>query len=144
MDIVGGLVGRGHTIVSGAAYGIDGMAHRTALASNGQTVAYLAGGVDRFYPTGHDALLTRIATDGVVASEMETGLSSTHSAAENEMNVKHFAPSSRPAAQTSPPVQGRPDAAFTVDWDGPVEGSPYGQNFIQLSRTTGQRNSPLL
>jgi len=73
MDIVGGLVGRGHTIVSGAAYGIDGMAHRAALASDGQTVAYLAGGVDRFYPTGHDALLTRIVTDGVVASEMACG-----------------------------------------------------------------------
>jgi DNA processing protein len=73
-DIVGGLVGRGHTIVSGAAYGIDGMAHRAALASDGHTVAYLAGGVDRFYPTGHDALLARIATDGVVASELACGL----------------------------------------------------------------------
>ena len=77
MDIVAVLVGRGHTIVSGAAYGIDGMAHRAALASDGQTVAYLAGGVDRFYPTGHDALLTRIATDGVVASEMGCGLAPT-------------------------------------------------------------------
>ncbi|WP_104129580.1 DNA-processing protein DprA [Cryobacterium sp. N21] len=77
MDIVGGLVGRGHTIVSGAAYGIDGMAHRAALASDGQTVAYLAGGVDRFYPTGHDALLTRIVTDGVVASEMGCGAAPT-------------------------------------------------------------------
>ncbi|MBB5643654.1 DNA-processing protein DprA [Cryobacterium roopkundense] len=77
MDIVGGLVGRGHTIVSGAAYGIDGMAHRAALASDGQTVAFLAGGVDRFYPTGHDALLTRIVTDGVVASEMPCGSAPT-------------------------------------------------------------------
>ncbi|SDO33808.1 DNA processing protein [Cryobacterium flavum] len=77
MDIVGGLVGLGHTIVSGAAYGIDGMAHRAALASDGQTVAYLAGGVDRFYPTGHDALLTRIVTDGVVASEMGCGAAPT-------------------------------------------------------------------
>ncbi|WP_233204549.1 DNA-processing protein DprA [Cryobacterium sp. Y62] len=77
MDIVGGLVGRGHTIVSGAAYGIDGMAHRAALASDGHTVAYLAGGVDRFYPTGHDALLTRIATNGVVASEMACGSAPT-------------------------------------------------------------------
>lgn len=77
MDIVSGLVGRGHTIVSGAAYGIDGMAHRAALASDGHTVAYLAGGVDRFYPTGHDALLTRIATEGVVASEMACGAAPT-------------------------------------------------------------------
>ena len=70
MEIVAGLIGRGYTIVSGAAYGIDGMAHRAALASDGPTVAYLAGGVDRFYPTGHDALLSRIVTDGVVASEL--------------------------------------------------------------------------
>jgi DNA processing protein len=77
MEIVAGLIGRGHTIVSGAAYGIDGMAHRAALASDGPTVAYLAGGVDRFYPTGHDALLTRIVTDGVVASEMPCGSAPT-------------------------------------------------------------------
>ena len=70
MEIVAGLIGRGYTVVSGAAYGIDGMAHRAALASDGTTVAYLAGGVDRFYPTGHDALLSRIVTAGVVASEL--------------------------------------------------------------------------
>ena len=73
MEITAGLVARGHTIVSGAAYGIDGMAHRAALASNGRTVAYLAGGVDRFYPSGHDALLSRIAETGAVASELPCG-----------------------------------------------------------------------
>ena len=70
MEITAGLVYRGYTITSGAAYGIDGMAHRAALASGGRTVAYLAGGIDRYYPTGHDALLTRIAATGVVVSEM--------------------------------------------------------------------------
>jgi DNA processing protein len=68
MEITSGLVERGHTIVSGGAYGIDGMAHRAALASTGRTVAYLAGGVDRFYPSGHDALLARIVEAGAVAS----------------------------------------------------------------------------
>lgn len=70
MEMAAGLVERDFTIVSGAAYGIDGMAHRAALASSGNTVAYLAGGVDRYYPAGHDALLTRIAEAGAVASEM--------------------------------------------------------------------------
>lgn len=70
MDIAAGLVNRGCTIVSGAAYGIDGMAHRAALASSGKTIAYLAGGVDRFYPSGHDALLTRITEEGAVVSEL--------------------------------------------------------------------------
>src|SRR5690606_23806686 len=54
-------------------YGIDGMAHRAALASGGQTIAFLAGGVDRFYPSGHDALLTRIVECGAVVSELPCG-----------------------------------------------------------------------
>ena len=73
MEASAGLVDRGYAIVSGAAYGIDGMAHRAALASQGLTVAFLAGGVDRFYPSGHDALLTRIAEAGAVVSELPCG-----------------------------------------------------------------------
>ena len=73
MEIAAGLVDRGHTIASGAAYGIDGMAHRAALASGGRTIAYLAGGVDRFYPAGHDALLMRIVEAGAVVSELPCG-----------------------------------------------------------------------
>lgn len=73
MEASAGLVDRGYTIVSGAAYGIDGMAHRAALASHGSTVAFLAGGVDRFYPSGHDALLTRIVETGAVVSELPCG-----------------------------------------------------------------------
>ena len=73
MEASAGLVDRGYAIVSGAAYGIDGMAHRAALASQGQTIAFLAGGVDRFYPSGHDALLTRIVEAGVVISELPCG-----------------------------------------------------------------------
>ncbi len=73
MEASAGLVDRGYTIISGAAYGIDGMAHRAALASSGQTIAFLAGGVDRFYPSGHDALLTRIVEKGAVVSELPCG-----------------------------------------------------------------------
>lgn len=77
MEASAGLVDLGYTIVSGAAYGIDGMAHRSALASKGLTVAFLAGGVDRFYPSGHDALLTRIVESGAVISELPCGLPPT-------------------------------------------------------------------
>jgi DNA processing protein len=49
------------------------MAHRAALASHGLTVAFLAGGVDRFYPSGHDALLERIVQSGAVISELPCG-----------------------------------------------------------------------
>ena len=77
MEASAGLVDRGYTIVSGAAYGIDGMAHRAALASSGQTIAVLAGGVDRFYPSGHEALLTRIVEEGAVVSELPCGAAPT-------------------------------------------------------------------
>jgi len=77
MEFSAGLVDRGHTIASGAAYGIDGMAHRAALASRGRTIAYLAGGVDRFYPSGHDALLSRIVEHGAVVSELPCGSAPT-------------------------------------------------------------------
>ena len=77
MEASAGLVDRGFAIVSGAAYGIDGMAHRAALASRGTTIAFLAGGLDRFYPSGHDALLTRIVETGAVLSEVPCGVPPT-------------------------------------------------------------------
>ncbi|MCD2442429.1 DNA-processing protein DprA [Agromyces sp. SYSU K20354] len=73
-----GLSDRGFVVVSGGAYGIDGMAHRAALASDGTTVAFLAGGIDRFYPMGHESLLTRIASsNGAVVSEVPCGTAPT-------------------------------------------------------------------
>lgn len=72
-----GLSDRGAAIVSGAAYGIDGVAHRAALASDGTTIAVLAGGVDRPYPSGHDDLIRRIADRGCVVSELPCGSSPT-------------------------------------------------------------------
>jgi DNA processing protein len=77
MEAAAGLVDRGYAVASGAAYGIDGMAHRAALASGGVTIAFLAGGVDRFYPSGHDALLTRIVETGAVVSEIPCGSAPT-------------------------------------------------------------------
>ncbi|GAA1057030.1 hypothetical protein GCM10017608_09540 [Agromyces luteolus] len=72
-----GLVDRGFAVVSGGAYGIDGTAHRAALAAGGTTVAFLAGGVDRFYPAGHETLLGRIAETGAVVSELACGAAPT-------------------------------------------------------------------
>lgn len=64
-------------VVSGAAYGIDGAAHRAALAARGNTVAILAGGVDRPYPSGHTTLLAQIAREGAVLSESVCGAAPT-------------------------------------------------------------------
>lgn len=64
-------------VVAGAAYGIDGAAHRAVLASDGATVAVLASGVDRPYPSGHRELIERIAQRGAVVSEIPPGGSPT-------------------------------------------------------------------
>jgi DNA processing protein len=77
IEAASGLVDRGFAIVSGAAYGIDGAAHRAALASQGTTVAVLAGGLDRFYPSGHEQLIGRIADRGAVIAEVPPGTTPT-------------------------------------------------------------------
>ncbi|MFB2555002.1 DNA-processing protein DprA [Herbiconiux liangxiaofengii] len=77
MELASGLTDRGFAIVSGAAYGIDGMAHRAALVSGGITVAYLAGGVDRLYPAAHHDLLLRVAASGAIVSELPCGTAPT-------------------------------------------------------------------
>lgn len=68
-----GLAERGFTVVSGAAYGIDASAHRGALAAEGLTMAVLACGIDKPYPSGHADLLATIADRGVVISETAPG-----------------------------------------------------------------------
>jgi DNA processing protein len=68
-----GLAEAGFTVVSGAAYGIDGAAHRGALAAGRTTVAFLACGVDIDYPAGHSRLLRAVAEQGLVVSEYPPG-----------------------------------------------------------------------
>lgn len=72
-EIAGDLAAEGYTVVSGAAYGIDGSAHRAALGQGGRTVAVLACGLDRVYPAGHGQLLQAIARQGAVISEYPPG-----------------------------------------------------------------------
>ncbi|TNU77313.1 DNA-protecting protein DprA [Miniimonas arenae] len=72
-ELAAALAGDGRVVVSGGAYGIDAVAHRASLAVNGPTVAVMAGGLDRFYPTGHTELLTRVAREGAVVSELGPG-----------------------------------------------------------------------
>lgn len=67
----------GVTIVSGAALGVDGSAHRGALAVGGTTVAVLACGVDRRYPATHDNLIQVIGERGAVLAELPPGTAPT-------------------------------------------------------------------
>lgn len=87
-EIAARAVGTGVCVVSGGAYGIDGAAHRAALdaAAHGSvpsgpvpppTVAVLAGGLDRFYPAGHEELLREVMREGLLVSEMAPGAAPT-------------------------------------------------------------------
>ncbi|MFI0981909.1 DNA-processing protein DprA [Streptomyces sp. NPDC021093] len=69
----GGLAERGWVVVSGAAFGVDGAAHRGVLAAGGATVAVLACGIDVGYPRGHAELIGRIAEQGLVVGELPPG-----------------------------------------------------------------------
>ncbi|WP_191094412.1 DNA-processing protein DprA [Nocardia colli] len=72
-DLAGALAVRGLTIVSGAAFGIDAMAHRATLAVGGATVAVMACGADLPYPSQHVSLLAEIAESGLIVSELPPG-----------------------------------------------------------------------
>lgn len=79
-DLAYSLAQRGFTIVSGGAYGIDAHAHRAALAGSGRgvpTIAVMAGGVDRFYPSGNEDLLRAVANQGAVLAEVPPGSAPT-------------------------------------------------------------------
>lgn len=72
-----GLSESGWSVVSGGAYGIDGAAHRGALAGGAPTIAVLACGTDVCYPSGHHDLFAAIRDQGVVLSECPPGVHPT-------------------------------------------------------------------
>ncbi|GAA4530918.1 DNA-processing protein DprA [Amycolatopsis samaneae] len=73
-ELAYGLADRGMAVFSGSAYGVDGAAHRGALAAGGPTVAVLGCALDAGYPAGHVSLQDRIAANGgAVVSEYPPG-----------------------------------------------------------------------
>jgi DNA processing protein len=73
VELAFALVEAGMTVVSGAAYGIDGAAHRGAIGAGGPTVAVLGCGIDLAYPAGHSGLIDGIASAGLLVSEYPPG-----------------------------------------------------------------------
>jgi DNA processing protein len=72
-ELAYGLASRDVAVVSGGAYGIDAVAHRSALAADGDTMIVSAGGLDRPYPAGNASLYDRVGETGLLVSESPPG-----------------------------------------------------------------------
>jgi DNA processing protein len=72
-ELASALARAGACVLSGMARGIDGVAHRGALAAGGITAAVLGTGVDIAYPPSHRALHAKIAAMGLLLSELPPG-----------------------------------------------------------------------
>jgi DNA processing protein len=62
--LVEDLAGMNILIVSGLAYGIDGIAHKAALKNNLPTIGVTAHGLDQIYPSHHTGLAKEMAKNG--------------------------------------------------------------------------------
>lgn len=72
-ELAGDLASRERVLVAGGAYGVEAAVHRAVLAAGGDTIAVLAGGVDRPYPSSHRELLDRVGDVGALVSELPPG-----------------------------------------------------------------------
>jgi DNA processing protein len=60
-------------VISGLAFGIDTIAHKTALKNGIQTVGVLAHGLDRMYPPQNKGLAKQMTTHGGLLSDFMSG-----------------------------------------------------------------------
>jgi DNA processing protein len=76
VSLVTDLVAAGLTIVSGMAYGVDFLAHSTALSTGGRTVGVWAGGLDSVDPGFRKNLVEKIlkTKQGAIVSEFPLSL----------------------------------------------------------------------
>ena len=70
VELVEGLKECNATIVSGLAYGIDIVAHRTALKNDMPTIGCVAHGMDRLYPGEHAATAKEMLKNGGLLTEL--------------------------------------------------------------------------
>ena len=60
-------------ILSGLAYGVDVLAHKTALDNDLLTVGVLGHGLDRIYPQTHDKIAKRMLSQGGLLTDFMSG-----------------------------------------------------------------------
>jgi DNA processing protein len=63
----------GISVISGLARGIDGIAHQSALAAGGRSIAVLGSGLDCIYPPEHKSLAEEISKNGALISDYPLG-----------------------------------------------------------------------
>lgn len=74
VELGSGLASAGVSVVSGLALGIDGAAHRGALAVDGASpIAVVGSGLDVIYPRRHSELWDKVKTRGTLLSEAPLG-----------------------------------------------------------------------
>lgn len=105
-ELVEGLAESGATIMSGLAYGVDIIAHRTALRCGLPTIGCVAHGLDRIYPGEHAATAKEMLGQGALVTELPSGSS--------------FAPGNFPARNRV--IAGLSDCTVVVE-SGPKGGS---------------------
>lgn len=74
-----GLTNAGFLVVSGLAFGIDSIAHKSALDAGGETLAVLGSGIDdsTISPATHIPLARKITEHGALLAEYPPGLAGT-------------------------------------------------------------------
>ncbi len=72
-EIIAELSRNNITIVSGLARGIDAIAHKTAIANGGRTLAVFGSGLDIVYPAENAELARSILEHGALVSEYPPG-----------------------------------------------------------------------
>jgi DNA processing protein len=70
--LIAELINEEVLIVSGLAFGIDSIAHKTALKNNLQTVGVLAHGLDRVYPAQNSSLAKQMISNGGLLTEFKS------------------------------------------------------------------------
>jgi len=73
MELIKELADTGALIISGLAYGVDLLAHKTALDNNLNTVGVLGHGLDRIYPQLHAKIAKRMCEQGGLLTDFMSG-----------------------------------------------------------------------